>query len=340
MPNLVSPLRSQKWFAALAGRRVVYGCAIFVLATALLYAHLSRNDYQPRPNPIANARLPFYVDPTNNALQYARSNPQDPNTQRIEREGEAPTATWFGDWNTDVTTDVHAYVAAAATAHALPVLVVYNIPKRDCGGYSSGGAHDEASYLKWVQEFSGGLSNEPAVIVLEPDAIAGADCLNNTERNSRYHMISKATQLIKSDTHAMVYIDAGNSQWQTADEMAKRLKLSGIANADGFSLNVSNYISTAENQRYGNQLSHKLKGMHYVIDSSRNGKEITLGSQWCNARNAALGSTPTTHTDDDTNDALLWIKIPWESGGKCGSDPAAGDSFWQYAVQLAKNTGW
>jgi len=334
--------RLQKRRTPLFRKRAIYACSFALLLLVLAvcwYVHQS-NSYQPRPNPIADARLPLYVDPMNDALQYSQSNAQDSNAQRIKREGETPTATWFGDWNTDVTADVQTYVTSAVTAHALPVLVAYNIPKRDCGGYSSGGAHDSGDYLKWIQNFSSGLGSNQAVVVLEPDAAAGADCLTSTERSDRYHMIATAVQLLKKDTHAMVYVDAGNPQWQTVGEITKRLKQSGVAEADGFSLNVSNYISTAENQRYGDALSKRLKGMHYIIDSSRNGKAIILGKQWCNARDAVLGSLPTVHTGDANNDALLWVKIPWESGGKCNGDPAAGQSFWQYAIQLAKNTGW
>jgi endoglucanase len=281
----------------------------------------------------------FYADPHNDAINYYESHKYESGASFIKLEGEVPTAAWFGDWTDDVRVSVDAYVSAADADHATPVLALYNIPKRDCGGYSAGGALNDAAYNNWIQEVAAGIGVRHALVILEPDALPGMDCLKSSVQRDRTTLLSRAVRALKTTTASQVYIDAGNPEWQSVQDMAGRLKRANIAQADGFSLNVSNYISTSDNQHYGDRLSALVGDKHYVIDTSRNGNGSS-DDEWCNARSGALGSLPTTQTGDSRNDAFLWIKIPWESGGSCNGDPAAGQDFWSYAVRLAKNAHW
>ena len=52
------------------------------------------------------------------------------------------------------------------------MLVAYNIPNRDCGQYSSGGAEDEDAYRSFVQQMADGIGGTKSVVILEPDALA------------------------------------------------------------------------------------------------------------------------------------------------------------------------
>jgi endoglucanase len=284
--------------------------------------------------------LPFYTDPNNDATNYATANPNVSQVSLIEREGQTPVADWFGGWNSDVKTAASSYVTAAASANATPVLILYNIPDRDCGGYSAGGAEDENTYLSWVQQVADGIGNNPAVVILEPDALAGLDCLSTTDQQTRYAELSQAVAILKANTNTYVYLDAGHPGWQTPAVMAKRLQAADIAGADGFSLNVSNFVSTAANETYGDQISSLVDGKHYVIDTSRNGNGASSDGEWCNPSGMALGQQPTTDTNDSLVDAYIWAKGPWGSDGPCNGGPAAGQDFWSYAIQLAENAGW
>jgi endoglucanase len=87
-----------------------------------------------------------------------------------------------------------------------------------------------------------------------------------------------------------VYLDAGNSAWVPVDVMAARLGAAGIALADGFALNVSNFNATGAELGYGNALSSRVGGRHFVIDTSRNG--AGPASTWCNPDGRALGERP------------------------------------------------
>ncbi|HUC88193.1 MAG TPA: glycoside hydrolase family 6 protein [Candidatus Binatia bacterium] len=284
--------------------------------------------------------LPLYDDPTNEATQYYESDPSMANANLIERMGQVPVAEWFGDWDTDIVSSVNDYVTAAAAANAVPVLVMYNIPDRDCGGNSTGGAANATTYTQWIQQVSSAIDNRLAVIILEPDALGDVGCLATADQPSRFAAMAQAVTILKTDPNLTLYIDAGNPVWQSTTTMAQDLEAANIAGADGFSLNVSYFISTAENQTYGDALSKLVDNKHYVIDTSRNGGDQQVGGVVCNPLTASFGTSPTVNTGDPLNDALLWIKIPWESDGPCNGGPAPGDVFWSYAIQLAENDGW
>ena len=285
--------------------------------------------------------MSLYADPTNSATQYAIANPAVTDIGYITRIGQKPVAQWFGDWNSNVTNDVNVYVSAAASTNSIPVLVLYNIPIRDCGGYSTGGATSLAAYTQWIQQVAAGIGNRSAVVVLEPDALGALDCLSTAAlQQERYNAISEGVSILKTHSQTYVYIDAGTPVWQSTETMSNRLRLAGVASADGFSLNVSYFASTSLNQSYGDELSGLIGNKHYVIDTSRNGGNNSVSGAICNPSYASLGTSPTTNTGNIRNDAFLWIKIPWESDGPCNGSPNPGVGYWSYAIQLAKNAGW
>lgn len=251
-----------------------------------------------------------------------------------------PTAQWFGDWNQNVENDVRAYTTAAQASNALPIAVAYNIPQRDCGSYSAGGTHSKEAYMEWIRTVARGIGSVPTLVVLEPDALAGMDCLNAADRATRQGLLADAITTLKQQSASIVYIDAGHARWHSATEMAKRLKAVDISAADGFSLNVSNFITSEESIAYGRILSEKIDDAHFVIDTSRNGAGPTDDMQWCNPPGRALGKLPSTRTGHALVDAYLWAKVPGESDGSCGGGPPAGVWWPDYALGLAKKARW
>lgn len=251
-----------------------------------------------------------------------------------------PMASWFGEWSGDVRSAVAGVMQQAAAAGQVPVLVAYNIPIRDCGGYSSGGVASEAAYKQWIQEFAAGIGGGEAAVILEPDALAGIDCLSEANQLARYNMLGFAIASL-SQAGAVVYVDAGNPGWLSAETIAGRFKqIPGYAEADGFALNVSNFYATATNLAYGNTLSGALGGAHFVIDTSRNGNGAAPGGEWCNPRGRALGERPSTLTGHDKVDAYVWAKIPGESDGSCNGGPSAGVWWQEYADELSRNAAY
>jgi endoglucanase len=297
---------------------------------------LERGARLPTANPFAGQSL--YVDPNSNARRqserWRRSRAGD--AAAIERIAVQPQADWFGDWNSDIRPAVAKRVRTIVARGALPVLVAYNIPKRDCGGYSSGGARSPRNYRRWVRRFADGLGGLRAVVILEPDALAGLDCLTRAERRTRVRLLAKAVTTLSSHSNVAVYLDAGHSRWQPVSVIAARLRAAGVRRARGFSLNVSNFRTTRAETAYGARVSARIGGNPFVIDTSRNGAGPAPGGEWCNPPGRALGHAPIVNTTRPLVDAYLWIKRPGESDGTCNGGPPAGRWWPQYALDLAR----
>lgn len=288
-------------------------------------------------NRIAGFRLFVNVDSPARRQADAWRDSRPADAALMDAIARQPVAQWIGSWNRDVRGDVARIVSRASGQGTTPVLVAYNIPHRDCGSYSAGGSASASAYRGWIRDFAAGLSGRSAVVVLEPDALAGASCLSATARTERFDLLRDAVKTLKA-ANAVVYIDAGHARWLSADEAATRLRDAGIAMADGFSLNVSNYLSTDVNATFGDAVSRRVGGKHYVIDTSRNGMGGKPG-EWCNVTDQALGNPPTSHTGRPLADAYLWIKQPGESDGTCGGGPGAGQWWAEYALGLAERAG-
>jgi endoglucanase len=299
------------------------------------------------PATIFGAETKWYIEPNSEAKRQAdawrASRPED--AAQMEKIAAQPQADWFGDWSGDISSTVAGRVAQIRGAGALPVFVAYNIPARDCGLYSSGGVNSPEAYRTWIDGFAAGIGDQPAVVVLEPDALAGITCLTPANQEIRYDLIAYAVKSLAARPHAAVYVDAGHSDWVPAAEMAKRLKRAGITQAAGFALNVSNFQPTPDLIAYGKAVATAIDPQappHFVIDTSRNGlgpfpkAEDPTGESWCNPPGRALGEPPTTHTADPLADAYLWIKSPGESDGTCKNGPAAGVWWPEYALGLAQ----
>ena len=285
------------------------------------------------------AGMKFYRDPDSSAKLQAdawrHSRPDD--ARQMDKIAAESRAVWIGGWNQNVARDVDSVMRAAAAQNSVPVFVVYNIPSRDCGGYSAGGGASADAYRLWVRDVARGLAGRSAVVVLEPDALAQMDCLNSENRSGRTAMLKDAVDVLKSQG-AKVYLDAGHARWIEPAEMGRRLRDAGVGSADGFSLNVSNFLASAENVAYGEKVSAAADGKHFVVDSSRNGNGSN--GEWCNPLGRALGARPAASTGHPLADAFLWLKVPGESDGWCNGGPAAGTWWSDYALDLARRAAY
>lgn len=314
-------------------RRRLVVLTMFALA-ALPAAALSRAGAPA--NPFAAA--PFFVDPHSAAARtaraWARSRPGAASAMR--KLASQPQADWFTQASAPaVSRDVRRRVSQISSARRLPVLVAYDIPERDCGSYSSGGASSPAAYRRWIRAFAAGIGRRRAVVILEPDALPELECLSATDRLTRLALLKDAVDVLSAHPAVGVYLDAGQSAWRSIPDMLLRLRAAGVARARGFSLNVASYWPTSDQLAYGDALGRALGGKHYVVDTSRNGRG-PLGNEWCNPSGRALGERPTTATGHALADAFFWIKRPGESDGSCNGGPRAGSWWPDYALGLAQ----
>jgi hypothetical protein len=140
-------------------------------------------------------------------------------------------------------------------------------------GHNDAIERDKHAYEKWVNGFATGLGDRPAVVILEPDALAQLNnCPDNAQRQARLQMLSYAVKTLQTKND-QVYLDAGHSNWVPAGQMASRLRAADIAQAYGFALNVANYLATGREIGYANELNRDLGlAKRFVVDTSRNGQ--------------------------------------------------------------------
>lgn len=255
-----------------------------------------------------------------------------------------PYAVWIGGWSGDPAATAKKHVDAAASQGKIATFVLYNIPLRDCGLYSAGGLKDFVEYKNWINGVVTGIGQREAIVIVEPDALAGIDCLNATQKTDRLNGLKDTVTALTTKTKSYVYLDAGNVSWVPAAEMANRLKTVGVDKARGFALNTSNFFKISDNVTYGTNISKNIGNKSFVIDTSRNGQGVYTNPNdpeaWCNPPGRGLGVRPTTTTNQPLVDAYLWVKTPGESDGECKGAPAAGQWYEAYAQELIRNANY
>jgi endoglucanase len=288
-------------------------------------------------NPLLGKTL--YVDPNSQAAAATKSaSPTD--ATYLSKISTSPTAVWLGSWYSDsqLKEKITSVLNGAKATNSTPTFVLYNIPIRDCGSYSAGGANNPDGYKAWINIIAQTIGGSSAVTILEPDALPQSNCLSSTDLATRMSLINYAVTTLKANANTAVYLDAGHSGWKSVDEISTLLNNAGIAKANGFSLNTSNFEATANSVTYGTQVSAKVGNKHFVVDTSRNGNGSN--GEWCNPSGRALGEKPTTTTGNSLIDGYLWLKAPGESDGQCNGGPSAGTWWTSYALGLAKLAHW
>jgi endoglucanase len=282
----------------------------------------------------------LYVEPDGNAqLQAEQWWDTDPSAAEVmEKISDNPVSLWIGDWMPDARAEVDAAVTRAG--EDLQVFTVYSVPQRDCGYWSAGGASGRDTYAAFIDEVALGLDGRLAILILEPDALGVLECLDEAGRRERFDMLASAVDTLTA-AGGRVYIDAGDSDWVPAEEMADRLLWAGVDRAAGFALNVSHTEFSSDEAAYADEIRAIIGAeAHFVIDTSRNGLGPTEDSQWCNPLGRSHGHAPTLNLSRPGLDALLWIKRPGESDGYCNGGPDAGQWWAEHALELALTAGY
>jgi endoglucanase len=293
---------------------------VVVVASIAAVPLVSANASVPGGNPLAGTKG-LFADPQLPAARWVAAHPADRRAAAIRTAiSSRPMAHWFtGTSDPDIGKAVAKYTGTAqAAGHKLPVLVAYNLPGRDaCGAESAGGAASPAAYRKWISAFAAAIGSRPAIVILEPDALGDFDCMTAAQIATRETLLNFATRTLAAKArNTWTYLDAGNANWGAPATMAQRLLASGVARVRGFSVNVSNFLTTTRSRQYADQVKTALgRPAGYVIDTSRNGNGDD--GTWCNPAGRKLGRQSTANPA-----ALeLWIKDPGNSDGACGIAP-------------------
>ncbi|MFC0714411.1 glycoside hydrolase family 6 protein [Cellulomonas biazotea] len=186
-----------------------------------------------------------------------------------------PQAVWFTEGTPkEVRRSVEKTVRHAKLQRAVPVIVAYNLPFRDCAQYSAGGALDTASYLAWIDGLAKGIGTSEAIVLLEPDGLGiipwyttingntewcqPAEADPATAAADRFEQVNGAVDRLAALPNVSLYLDGTHSGWLGVGDIADRLHKAGVGEADGFFLNASNYQLSERQVKYGNWISQCL----------------------------------------------------------------------------------
>lgn len=249
-------------------------------------------------NAVLGPKTTLYVDPESSTQQAAA---------KLEGQARAdalllasfPSATWFTKGTpAEVQAAVKKLVEAAAAKNAVPTVVAYYLPHRDCSQYSAGGARSKAEYQAWIDAFAAGIGDKKAVVILEPDGLGiipfhtdlsgkeewckPSEADKATAAKERYEMLSYAVDKLRASPSSAVYLDGTHSAWLGVGDIAQRLVKAGVQRASGFFINVSNYEPNQKLVDYGTWISQCI---HYATsDGDGKGHFDRCASQYYPAK--------------------------------------------------------
>jgi cellulose 1,4-beta-cellobiosidase len=311
----------------------------------------------PTPsNPFADVR--FYVSPKWREQVESAAAAHPDQAARVRSLSAQPVALWIDSIDAAKNT-VPRWLDDARGQ--LAVLVLYDLPNRDCAANSSSGdlaADGEARYrAEVVDPIAAQLrahADQRVAIVVEPDSLANlatnANVAKCAESDALYRRsIAYAVSALALPNTAL-YLDAGHAGWLGWD--ANRAKIAGIfrdvldraggpSKIRGFATNVSSYgvlragggASAEPGNASPDELSYVEKlgadlakvgitGKAFVIDTSRNGRAGVRQKPGDWCNVSGAGLGERPRAAPAPNvDAYFWIKVPGESDGT--SDPNA-----------------
>ena len=162
------------------------------------------------------------------------------------------------------------------------------------------------------------------MVLVEADKLAVMGCLPGRIQAQRYRELSYEIHTMHvHNPNAIVYLDAGASDWVPWPHMTRELRRADITEAQGFALGASHFDWTSNEVSYGMKISHALGGKHFVINTNSNahGPKPRYYSPYYHGglhparrgdRAAAHGATPDPHID-----AFLWLGTPGFEAGVC-----------------------
>jgi endoglucanase len=297
------------------------------------------------PNPLLG--MSFYVDRLEPAyedwVRYKRSG-QTSKADLIWKLAREPRFRWFGKFTKpDMPAKVRGFLDRVQCDQpgSVPQMAVLRAEGNQCHpGYMAGGAAEDQRTREWYDTFARTVGDDRVVIGFEPDSLGTISCLAKSRRNDRLRLLRYGVDVLSQLPNATIYLEAGASDWEEAARTAKQLRAIGIHKVRGFMLNVTHHDWTRNNIRHGLDISRRVGGKPFVINTSYNGrgpvhfKKIPgqasrVINVWCNPGYRGLGPAPTTQTSHPKVDAYFYINRPGYSAGSCNGGPLPVGTWWR-----------
>jgi endoglucanase len=267
--------------------------------------------------------LSLYVDrdsPSWHTWQHLRRTGQRRKAALIEKIAREPKAIWVGRFTRpNFHVKVRRIIETAGSHGEVPVLTVLRAQSTKCSpSYQAGGPAEDRRTRRWYANLAQAIGQDHVVIAFEPDSLGTIDCHARSRRDDRIRLLRYGIDQLSRNPNAVIYIEAGASDWENAARTANQLRAVGIAKVRGFMLNATHYDWTRNNIRHGIEISRMTGGKHFIINTAENGRgpvhyRIANGRRihvWCNPGLRGLGKAPTTDTSHPLVDAYLWVNRP------------------------------
>jgi endoglucanase len=284
-------------------------------------------------NPLAGVRL--FVDhhsPSWHQWRVYRHRGQRHKAALVWRIAREPRALWLGRFTRPhFRHKVRRLIVAAQRQGSVPVFTVMRAESRGCGpSYTGGGLAEDARTRAWYRRLARAIGGARVVIAFEPDSLGTIDCHARSRRDDRIRLLRYGVRALSRLPGATIYLEAGASDWEPARRTARQLRAIGIARVRGFMLNATHFDWTRNNIRHGLDISRRVGGKPFIINTAENGRgpihyRLANGRRinvWCNPSRRGLGIPPTTSTSNPMVDAYLWINRPGYAQG-CQGRPIA-----------------
>jgi endoglucanase len=304
------------------------GAAALAAASLIAIVAATAAAGAPASAPALGPGTQFYVPGPDPAAQQQvaqlTSSRQKADAALVNAMASTAHAVWInGGSPNDARVAAQKTVNRAAGKDQLPVLALYNIPGRDCSGYSAGGATDLASYEAWIDGIAAGIGDQPAIVILEPDSLGLLPQTNCGSQDftdaDRYAGLNYAVDTLGRGAATRVYLDATHSAWQNVGDASRRLVLAGVARAAGFYLNVSNYQYASNEVFYGT----------WISDCIAYATQVAPGA-YGDCPNQYWDGGPATSWDGDAlSPYLVWQDAPYSGNhGDLAWNTVGIDSRW------------
>ena len=229
---------------------------------------------------------------------------------------------------------------------SIPIITTFFLYQAGYCETSSEILANQPTFERQVSEMAAGIENRPAVMLLELDAIGSSGCmarngaLPDWEADMRYEI-----QQVSALPHTVVYIEGGYSDGNTPSYTANVLNAVGVSGIRGFFTNDTHLNWTANEIKWGNQVSALTGGAHFIINTADNGHGPLLNphpvkqgiEDLCNPPGRGAGIPTTAQTGFSTIDAYMWAHTPGTSSGSCNGGTASGTFWLARALTEARN---
>jgi endoglucanase len=193
-----------------------------------------------------------------------------------------------------------------------------------------------ATFRRQVDEVVAGTGRRPVVYLLEVDAFGSSACMARHGTLGDYeNLIRYEVDRFSTLPHAVVYLEAGYSDANSASYTARALNRVDIHRIRGFFTNDTHMNWTINEIRWGAKVSRMTGGTDFIVNTAQNGNgprrnphpRLQGNEDLCNPPGRGLGPRLTISPGFAHVDALMWTHTPGNSSGHCRGGPDGG-TFW------------